>query len=73
METFLSLWGIASAQSAHSIELQWSMVGDDGVSPLPSLCPCSLSLLCHKCLITGWNRVSAAFGKAVANRRGAVN
>jgi len=73
METFLSLWGIAGAQSAHGIELQWSTVGGDGVSPLPSLCPCSLSILCHNCLITGWNRVSAAFGKAVASGRGAVN
>lgn len=55
METFLSLWGIAGAQSARGIELQWSTVGGDGVSPLPSLCPCSLSILCHNCLITGWN------------------
>lgn len=33
----------------------------------------SVSLSSHKCLITSWNRVSPAFGEAVATGRGSVN
>lgn len=51
--------------------------GTGGCGVTLFLCCCSLllapSLSSHKCLITSWNWVSPAFGKAVAIGRGAVH